>query len=261
VLTDPPYYGNVQYAELMDFCYVWLRRLLGKKAGGSAFAVPTTRHPQELTGNLKMGRDLAHFTEGLSSVFRRMAPALKAGRPFVFTYHHNSIAAYYPVAVALLDARLVCAASIPCPGEMGASIHIAGTESSIVDTVFVCRSTGQVPRRMISESPSAVAEWVRQELTQLTDGGVAPTAGDIRCIVFGHLIRLAVWYMRSSWDSACPTPERIAAITKWIDARFRGGMAVVEAMGHDFTAAPRRQSPLVREERGEYGSKEALVSF
>ncbi|MCL5780738.1 MAG: hypothetical protein M1119_07520 [Firmicutes bacterium] len=27
VLTDPPYYANVQYAELMDFCYVWLRRL------------------------------------------------------------------------------------------------------------------------------------------------------------------------------------------------------------------------------------------
>ncbi len=27
VLTDPPYYANVQYGELMDFCYVWLRRL------------------------------------------------------------------------------------------------------------------------------------------------------------------------------------------------------------------------------------------
>ena len=26
VFTDPPYYGNVQYGELMDFCYVWLRR-------------------------------------------------------------------------------------------------------------------------------------------------------------------------------------------------------------------------------------------
>jgi hypothetical protein len=29
VLTDPPYFGNVRYAELMDFCYVWLRRLVG----------------------------------------------------------------------------------------------------------------------------------------------------------------------------------------------------------------------------------------
>src|SRR5215510_6388752 len=30
VFTDPPYFGNVQYAELMDFCYVWLRRLVGQ---------------------------------------------------------------------------------------------------------------------------------------------------------------------------------------------------------------------------------------
>ena len=29
VFTDPPYFGNVQYGELMDFCYVWLRRLAG----------------------------------------------------------------------------------------------------------------------------------------------------------------------------------------------------------------------------------------
>ena len=25
VFTDPPYFDNVQYAELMDFCFVWLR--------------------------------------------------------------------------------------------------------------------------------------------------------------------------------------------------------------------------------------------
>ena len=31
VFTDPPYFGNVQYAELMDFCYVWLRRLVGEE--------------------------------------------------------------------------------------------------------------------------------------------------------------------------------------------------------------------------------------
>ncbi len=32
VFTDPPYFGNVQYGELMDFCYVWLRRLIGDKS-------------------------------------------------------------------------------------------------------------------------------------------------------------------------------------------------------------------------------------
>ena len=28
LVTDPPYYDNIQYAELSDFFYVWLRPLL-----------------------------------------------------------------------------------------------------------------------------------------------------------------------------------------------------------------------------------------
>ena len=50
VFTDPPYFGNVQYAELMDFCYVWLRRLVGPSV--TAFQEVSTRHADELTGNV-----------------------------------------------------------------------------------------------------------------------------------------------------------------------------------------------------------------
>ncbi|MBI3952182.1 MAG: hypothetical protein HY314_17170 [Acidobacteria bacterium] len=129
VLSDPPYFGNVQYAELMDFCYVWLRRLVSETSG--AFRSTSTRNANELTSNITMARGLDHFTQGISEVFFRMAKALKPGAPLAFTYHHNTLEAYYPIAVAVLDAGLTCTASIPCPAEMGASIHINGTGSSI----------------------------------------------------------------------------------------------------------------------------------
>ena len=67
MFTDPPYFGNVQYAELMDFCYVWLRKLLGDSTPG--VRNPSTRHANELTGNVNMGRGLEHFTEGMSERF------------------------------------------------------------------------------------------------------------------------------------------------------------------------------------------------
>jgi putative DNA methylase len=140
----PPYFGNVQYGELMDFCYVWLRRLVGKDADG--FSRESSRDARELTVNQTEGRDLDHFTEGLASVYAKMAWALKPGAPLAFTYHHNKIAAYQAIAVAILDAGLTCSAALPCPAEMGGSIHIHGTGSSIVDTVFVCRSTGETAR-------------------------------------------------------------------------------------------------------------------
>ena len=34
VFTDPPYFGNVQYGELMDFCYVWCGAWSGTEAEG-----------------------------------------------------------------------------------------------------------------------------------------------------------------------------------------------------------------------------------
>lgn len=96
VLTDPPYFANVQYAELMDFCYVWLRRLVGRE--DPAFADPSTHRDGDLTGNETLDRGLEHFVAGLSEVYSRLALALVPGRPFAFTYHHNSLEAYHPVA-------------------------------------------------------------------------------------------------------------------------------------------------------------------
>ncbi len=259
VFTDPPYFGNVQYAELMDFCYVWLRNLVGQNS--TAFNVDSTRTPDELTGNVDMGRGIDHFTEGLSSVFQRMARALKPGSPLAFTYHHNNVEAYYPVAVAILDAGLTCSASLPCPGEMGASIHISGTGSSIIDTVFVCRKTGAVQRKWLAEAPDEVARIVKEDLDQLRVGNVKPTPGDIRCVTYGHLIRLAIWFLRLGWKKNEPTTTRIARVADWLH-RFGGWAEVEKCMEHDRTATT-KDMPLfaVHESAAEYGADYADVSF
>ena len=210
VFTDPPYFGNVQYGELMDFCYVWLRRLLGNEAEG--FDRPSTRSAQELTGNVTQDRGLENFTEGLATVWSRMARALKQGAPLAFTYHHNKLDTYCAVGVAILDAGLVCSASLPCPAEMGGSIHIHGTSSSIIDTVFVCRSSGTTPESWLFDTPERLVEIVGEDLAQLASTGRTPTYGDTRCIVLGHLTRMAVWVLRDGWDGSRPTAEKIAAV-------------------------------------------------
>lgn len=207
VFTDPPYFGNVQYSELMDFCYVWLRRLVAPKTHG--FERTSTRSKNELTGNVTEARGLVHFTEGLSAVYRKMAYALKADAPLVFTYHHNKIEAYHAIGVAILDAGLECSASIPCPAEMGGSIHIHGTGSSIVDTVFVCRTKAITPTKMRFDDTEQLAVIVRGELRQLRAAGMKPTAGDTRCIVFGHLTRMAIQRLHRIWDRSRSTAERL----------------------------------------------------
>jgi putative DNA methylase len=258
VMTDPPYFGNVQYAELMDFCYVWLRKLIGESV--PEFAAASTRNPGELTGNVNMGRGLEHFTEGLSSVFQRMASALKRGAPLAFTYHHNRMDAYYPAAVAILDAGLTCSASLPCPAEMGASIHISGTKSSILDAVFVCRLTGRIPAKWIVDSPEGVAGLVRMDLEHLKTPNFTATLGDIRCIIFGHLTRLAVWSLRRDWNKHLPTDRRLDAVARWISA-FGDVTTVERCLDDILSVSPPLQNMAAQETQAPYGDIHDQVSF
>ena len=207
-----------------------------------------------------MDRDLDHFATGLAEVFCRMAYALKPGAPFTFTYHHNTLDAYYPIAVAILDAGLVCSASLPCPAEMGGSIHINRTGSSIIDTVFVCRSTGKVPRHWIASTPEEIAELARDDMESLRAGTVAPTHGDLRCIIFGHLTRMAIWHLRHTWRCNRSVIDKLATVRSYID--LHGGLQAVEQyLDADLSQMPQVQRAAVREHETPYRTHEDDISF
>jgi putative DNA methylase len=50
VITDPPYYDNVPYADISDFFYVWLKRTVGRLFP-EHFAAETTPKRQEAVAN------------------------------------------------------------------------------------------------------------------------------------------------------------------------------------------------------------------
>lgn len=212
VFTDPPYFGNVQYGELMDFCYAWLRRIVGKEAEG--FDRESTRSPAELTGNVTEERGLAEFATGLASVYTNAARALKPGAPLAFTFHHNKLEAYRAIGVAILDAGLTCTQAIPCPAEMGGSIHIHSTGSSIVDTVFVCRDLAE---RQTPIPFNHLEALIRVEIAQLESAGMRPTHGDIRCITYGHITRLAVLTLYPDWDDEISMLDKLALFGNVLD--------------------------------------------
>ncbi|MBI5576670.1 MAG: DUF1156 domain-containing protein [Deltaproteobacteria bacterium] len=201
VFTDPPYFDNVQYAELMDFCYVWLRLALRREF--PAFRPSSTRTHAELTGNETMGRGLDNFTEGLSQIFCHYSAALKTGAPFVFTYHHNDPEAYLPLVVAILDAGLDCYATLPVPAEMGASLHIARSKSSVLDSVFVCR------KGAATTDSTNVEAHLRIDIEHLVAAGLRISEGDVRCLAAGHIARVAVNRLRATWDPDIPLGRRM----------------------------------------------------
>lgn len=210
VFTDPPYFDNVQYAELIDFCFVWLRLALMDEF--PCFRPDTTRAELELTGNITMGRGLENFTQGLSDVFCNYAIAMKPNAPFVFTYHHNDPLAYIPLIVAILDAGLNCTATLPAPAEMAASLHIARSNSSVLDTVFVCRKFDD------DISDPAIGEQLDQDIQSLRSAGLKVTEGDFRCLLAGHIARVAINRLKKIWNPKILLEQKVAIAQQTIHA-------------------------------------------
>lgn len=76
-------------------------------------------------------------------------------------------------------------------------------------------------------SPEGVAGLVRGDIDKFRSAsGYTATLGDIRCIIHGHFIRLAIWFLRKQWNKDLPTELRLNAVDQWI--RAFGGLERVE---------------------------------
>lgn len=203
VLTDPPYFANVQYSELMDFLYAWLRRLMPDTP---YFAQPTSGSDDQVTGNVSGGVGIEEFSARMSGVYRQAARALKPGRLFAFTYHHNDLHSYAALIVAVLDAGLVPLTTLACPSEMRGSIHINAADSSRVDTVFVLRKP---PVEVVGDRDTPINERLTEHVKNLGDAGLTVTNGDRRCIRHGLLTEEVMRALAAEWDATLPVADRV----------------------------------------------------
>jgi putative DNA methylase len=137
VVTDPPYYGNVQYAELSDFFYVWLRLLL--KDAYPAFEREYTPKDVEIVRNVVRKQAPDTYVSLLTRVFGECHRTLKDEGLMVFTFHHRQAMAWAALLQSILDAGFYVTAAYPVNSEMHTSSHILRQEGIEHDAVLVCR--------------------------------------------------------------------------------------------------------------------------
>jgi len=90
VITDPPFGGNVQYAELANFWAVWLKDTLGLSGTiDNTFEAVQTRH----TG-FSTEKSLEHYEDMLFQVFRECHRLLRPGGWLVLTFHNRELAVW-----------------------------------------------------------------------------------------------------------------------------------------------------------------------
>lgn len=183
VITDPPYFDNVQYSELADFFYIWLR--LALKDSYPWFEPNSSSHPDEIVKNDKLGKTTDFFTEGLQRVFMECHRVLKEDGLLVFTFHHNKIWAWEGIAQLLLDAGFYISAT-PIVRSEGKSGFHSSKGNIRYDCVLVCRKKpSPFPECDWSSAKDSIMNdavlWARRTL----ESGMLVNEVDVFSIVMG----------------------------------------------------------------------------
>ena len=130
VVTDPPYFDNIQYGELSDFYYQWLKYFLQKSLGAT---VPA--NCMVLNGSLTSATETANladeFTEGLSQVFRDCHRVLKPNGLLMFSFHYRNQVGWSAVSQALTSAKFFVANVIPVRSEGHSGFHSSEVQPSL----------------------------------------------------------------------------------------------------------------------------------
>ena len=137
VITDPPYAGNVNYSELADFFYVWLRLILSRTY--PHFASEITPKAEEIIENPTRGKTTSDYQEDLTEVWRRCCENLRDDGLMVFTFHHREGSAWESLLDSLCTAGFVIQAIYPIHGESESSLHLMGNKAIAYDLIHVCK--------------------------------------------------------------------------------------------------------------------------
>lgn len=147
VCMDPPYYDNVQYAELADFFYVWEKRTLGRLVP-DYFADELTDKENEAVANparfLAMGRrknELAtlDYESKMTAIFDEARRVLRDDGVLSVMFTHKRAEAWDTLGMGLLQAGFTIETSWPVNTEAEQSLHQANMNSAASTIMLVCR--------------------------------------------------------------------------------------------------------------------------
>lgn len=178
IITDPPYYNSVPYADLSDFFYVWLSRIIGEYYP-ELFATPLTPKSEEIT-EMK-GWDSARysnknqqfFEEKIGQAFQEISRTLKPLGIAVIVFAHKSTDAWETIINSLSKANLYLTSSIPLHTEM--KNRLRGQESAaLASSIYmVCRKRTSAETAYFEEIETEIQEKIQERLEHFWSQGIS----------------------------------------------------------------------------------------
>ena len=218
IIFDPPYHNNVNYAELSDFFYVWLKRTAGYVLDDSlmsphltdkvneAIASPA-RFREQAQGSGKSASALAtrDYENKMAEIFRECRRVIKPDGIMTVMFTHKSTDAWDALTVALIESGFGITRTWPVKTEAESAMNIMDRAAARSTILLVCRPRTDNP----TPEPwhiveSRIAHAVRADIPTLQDYGLSPV--DQYLAAFGPALQV----ISEHWgtERAVSNPDR-----------------------------------------------------
>jgi putative DNA methylase len=186
--VHPPYYDNIEYADLSDYFYAWLRRSM-RAIYPSLFATLAVPKAEELVANPYRhdGKSAAEtfFLNGMTSAMQQLAKQAHPASPvtiyYAFKQSENEDEAgtastgWETFLDAVIRAGFDISGTWPMRTERGARSIGIGANALASSIILVCRPRAQsVPDATRREFLTRLKTELPEALAHLQEGNIAP---------------------------------------------------------------------------------------
>ena len=188
IVTDPPYYDNIVYADISDFFYVWLRRTLHDIYPEEFSTLLTPKAEEMVAAHYRFagGKEAAerHFENGLHRAFDLVRERATSQAPLTMFYAYKQTeeqtgdgsrisTGWEKMLTGLLDAGFTITGTWPMRTESRNRVVASGTNALATSVVLVCRprpddapmaDIGEFNRALASELPEALRRFIGEHI-------------------------------------------------------------------------------------------------
>jgi putative DNA methylase len=164
VITDPPYYDNVSYANLADFFYVWLRRCIGDRYP-EHFATEATPKKSEAVAEAsrhegKKEKAREAYELKMAQAFGEANRVLKPGGQMIVVYAHKTTLGWSTLVDSMRQAGFTVTEAWPLDTEKPGRT-LAMESAALASSIFL------VARKREGAETGSYEDEVRPELEKI----------------------------------------------------------------------------------------------
>ena len=211
VITDPPYYSSIYYADLSAFFYVWLKRIVGDLYPEHfTLSTPPKRReavaqPSEHGGNAQKANE--YYQDLMRRSFVEARRVLKPGAPLVCVYAHKTTEGWATLIRALVDAGLTVTEAWPVQTESRGRMNTLKAAALSDSIFFVARrreesATGEYETDVAPE----LHRIARERVVTLWAGGKGIGGADLLMAAVGAGLRAYTKFGSVEYANGEPMP-------------------------------------------------------